>query len=91
VDFGPAKISDAIFLGQSLQLSTTVLNDSLSLYWTISRQMSHSIAIIAPLYITVIIVGSSVSLKTDLLPWDCTVTSLESVLPCPKFSFFKFS
>jgi len=27
VDFGHAKILDAIFLGQSLLLSTTVLND----------------------------------------------------------------
>jgi len=27
VDFGHAKISDAIFWGQSLLLSTTVLND----------------------------------------------------------------
>jgi len=27
VDFGHAKISDAIFSGQSLLLSTTVLND----------------------------------------------------------------
>jgi len=27
VDFGYTKISDAIFLGQSLLLSTTVLND----------------------------------------------------------------
>jgi len=27
VDFGHAKISDVIFLGQSLLLSTTVLND----------------------------------------------------------------
>jgi len=29
VDFGQAKISDTIFLGQSLLLSTTVLNDRL--------------------------------------------------------------
>jgi len=29
VDFGQVKILDAIFLGQSLLLSTTVLNDNL--------------------------------------------------------------
>jgi len=31
VDFGHIKISDAIFLGQSLLLSTTVLNDNMYL------------------------------------------------------------
>jgi len=33
VDFGHAKISDAIFSGQSLLLSTTVLNDVLGIYY----------------------------------------------------------
>jgi len=31
VDFGHIKISDAIFLGQSLLLSTTILNDIISI------------------------------------------------------------